>query len=197
MASRSRRAFLKGASLTSAALLASTPETHADHADSPDSKSPLEHDLLLSVARVVLPSELGDEGIASVVNAFQTWLSEYDPVPELMHPYGEAVPGYGPPDPAPRWQAQLDAMQIECERRFAVSFLSANDEQQKTVILSRLSQSGDRDLSAPLSAQHVGVGLLAYYVGTSAAIDRCYGRRIAKLSCRGLPGSEEIPVQLS
>src|SRR5437867_2683704 len=106
-----RRRFLKqsAAALTAAGALPVPVELFAQ---AQRAKPAIPQESLLALAEVVLPvSELGKEGTAKVLSGFQAWLDGFEPAAELDHPYlSSSEIQYGPPDPRPRWQAQLEAL---------------------------------------------------------------------------------------
>ncbi len=188
-----RRTFLKGTALAASALAAGC---RID--PSPDAPGALPRDLLRALAHVVLPSELGDERRERVVGGFETWLGEYEPVPELLHGYGSQEIRYGPPDPAPRWEAQLEALDLEARHRHGAGFAELAAGERRALIEPALAGAPASlpDQPGALEAEHVAVGLLGYFFGSPEATDLCYGRRIGGLGCRPLAASPERPAAL-
>ena len=120
-----RRRFLKqSAALVSsmAGMAASTcaPSSEAPSSVSSASSREIERTTLEALGRIVLPKRvLGDEGVSSVLNGFADWLSGFEAVAERDHPYlwtDEIT--YGPPDPAPHWRSQLEALELEAKKRY-------------------------------------------------------------------------------
>lgn len=198
-----RRIFLKRSALAVSAVAAGCARTD-EGAESPEaSRAPPERffpdpDLLRAVGEVVLPGELGEPGREEAVTGFEAWLRAYTPVPERVHGYGSQEIRYGPPDPAPRWAAQLEALDLEARARHGVGFagLAAAD---RRALLERAFASAPGDLpgrAGALGAEHVAVGFLGWFYGTPRATDLCYGRRIGALSCRPLDQSGRVPPPL-
>ena len=100
--------------------------------------------------------------------------------------------GYGPPDPVPAWQAQLEALEIEASRRTGSSFAEL-DIPGRRELIRRQELDGGSGLPSPLRARHVAVALMAHWFGSSEAVDRCYGRRIAERTCRGIDSAASEP----
>jgi len=149
------------------------------------------------VGDLVLPGELGVAGRDAAVAAFQRWADGYDPVPELNHGYGTSEIRYGPPDPVPGWQAQLDALDVEAQRRHGAAFTALSREQRLVLLLGHVDAVEGDSLPSPLRARHVAVALLAHWAGTPEATDRCYGVRISPQTCRGLASSGDEPESIS
>lgn len=185
-----RRTFLKrsGAALSAAAVSGCAPEGGRDAA----SARTLERSLLEAVGEVVLPGELGPEGREAAVRAFDRWAFEYEPVPELNHGYGTSQIRYGPPDPVPAWQAQLEALDLEARRRTGRGFADLDAELREAMVRRQISGAGN-GLPDPLRAEHVALALLAHWFGSADARDRCYGQRIAERTCRGLADAGSEP----
>jgi hypothetical protein len=185
-----------GAALASAlALPGCVPESPKETAAAPAGRP----ETLEALAAIVLPAEsLGEEGALRVVEGFLKWLDELEPVAELDHAYiftDEIL--YGPPDPAPLWTSQLEALDLEAEKRHEASFAAIPREEQ-VAILRRQIPPGLSELPQPARAPHVALGLLAYFYQTSEANDLCYERAIEKTTCRGVDsGAVEPPARRS
>ena len=108
MTTGDRRTFLKQSTvaLSSLAVSRCSPVTGSG------GRVQLDRAMLWGVGLSVLPSELGPEGSERVLRDFDRWVQEYEPVAELDHGYISSEIRYGPPDPAPRWQAQLEALEL-------------------------------------------------------------------------------------
>lgn len=200
MSENSRRMFMKtGAALASAlAVPGCAPGTAKETAETPAGRP----ETLRAVAGIVLPTgALGEAPLLEVqrvVEGFQKWLDELEPVAELDHAYiftDEIL--YGPPDPAPLWTSQLEALELEAEKRHEASFAAIPREEQ-AAILRRQIPPGLTELPQPARAPHVALGLLAYFYQTSEANDLCYERAIEKTTCRGVDsGAVEPPARRS
>jgi hypothetical protein len=189
-----RRVFLKaGAALASAAALPScAPGVGKEGGPAPAERA----DTLAALASVALPSaSLGEEGVRRVVEGFRKWLDELEPVAELDHVYiaTDEVP-YGPPDPGPMWRAQLEALDLEAEKRHESRFAALAREEQEEILKRQIPAGAGVGLPHPARAPHVALGLLAYFYQTSEANDLCYQRAIEKTTCRGIEaGAVEPP----
>ena len=191
MSGVSRRGFVQG--ITAALPVLVLPgRAEADAGAGAGVQTPLDDGLLRALAEVVLPSEPG-AGREQVVAAFQSWLAAYEPVAERSHGYGTAEIEYLPADPAPGWNAQLRALDVEAERRHGRGFAALDVAQRRALVERQVS--GNR-LPPPLEAGHVALGLLAWWCDTPAAHDLAYGARIAPRTCRPLVTSSDAPALL-
>jgi hypothetical protein len=155
----------------------------------------LDPTLLRALAQVVLPSEFGDAGIEAAVVGFERWIGAYEPAAEANHGYGTDEIDYLPPDPAPGWNAQLRAFDVEATRRFGTGFAALDAARRAELVRRHLGDAGS-SLPSPLRAGHVAVGLLAWWAGTPAANDLCYRARIGRETCRPLSTAGEPPAPL-
>ena len=198
-----RRTFLKRAAgaLPGAAIVGSVgvgscvPDGGPDSGGGGDAtSSSLDAGLLRAVADVTLPvGALGPDGVADAVRGFQAWLQGFEPAAELDHPYLTGELRYGPPHPGPRWSAQLEAMDLESQRRSGTALSDLTDEERSEVI-ERVLGGGSGDLPGdPARADHVVVGLLAWFYGTSQANDLCYGAEVGRHLCRGIQSLPQEP----
>jgi hypothetical protein len=200
MNENARRKFMKtGAALASALALPScAPEAPKERAASASAASKPE--TLAAVAGLVLPAaSLGEEGVRRVVEGFRKWLDELKPVAELDHAYiftDDIL--YGPPDPGPLFTAQLEALELEAEKRHQKSFPAATPEEQEAILRRQLPPNPGASLPDPAKAPHVALGLLAYFYQSSEANDLCYERAIERTMCRGVEsGAVEPPARRS
>ncbi|MBI4538038.1 MAG: gluconate 2-dehydrogenase subunit 3 family protein [Gemmatimonadetes bacterium] len=193
MGRESRRTFLKqsASALTAVALTRCAPEEVAQ------ARASLDPEMLRAVGRAVLPSELGADGIERAVTAFERWLAEYEPVAEADHDYGGSEIEYTPPDPAPGWAAQLEALDLEAQRRHEKRFLELSPEQQRDLIRRQLERDPPGRLGNAMDARHVAVALMAHYYASPEATDRCYGAQVGPLTCRDLGRAPEEPAPLA
>jgi hypothetical protein len=159
-------------------------------------QTPLDATLLQAVAETVLPSELGADGITQATHTFQAWLAAYEPVAERSHGYGTAELDYLPPDPAPGWSAQLQALDLEAQRRHGSGFTAIDMAARRTILLRHMSTERGERLPDPLEARHVAAGLLAWWCASPAAADLCQRARVAKQSCRPLANTAQRPATL-
>ncbi len=198
MSDNARRRFMKtGAALASALALPSCARESATEAKAGSAVKP---ETLAAVAGIVLPaSHLGEEGVRRVVDGFRKWLDELEPVAELDHAYivtDDIL--YGPPDPEPFWTAQLEALELEAEKRHEASFTAITREEQEAILRRQLQSHPGAALPDPARAPHVALGLLAYFYQSSDANDLCYERGIERTTCRGVAsGAVEPPARRS
>jgi len=158
----------------------------------------IERTTLEALGRIVLPKRaLGDEGVSSVLDGFRDWLSGFEAVAELDHPYlwTDEI-AYGPPDPAPIWTSQLEALELEANKRHDKRYSDLSSEEQRMILDRHLPKHFDPDLPDAGSAPHVAIGILAYFYRTSHANDLGYGAAIEKQTCRGLDTGPDEPAPL-
>jgi hypothetical protein len=190
-----RRRFLKesAAAVTAAGMFGGAavepPEQTAR-------KSALPPQILLAVADVVLPaSELGKDGVAGVVSGFQAWLDGFEPVAELDHPYlSSSEIQYGPPDPRPRWQSQLDGLEIEAQKKYGGGFTTLGIRERRQMIERAMRDDRLDRLPVIAEAHHVATALLSYFYATPEATDLCYEATIGRFGCQGLEAGVQKPV---
>lgn len=162
------------------------------------SSSRLDRATLEAVGRIVLPVQaLGDDGVSTVLDEFEAWVKDFEPVAELDHPYlwTDEI-RYGPPDPAPRWASQLEALELEATKRHGASYAELDAAERKAILERQLPSDVGSDLPYAGEATHVAVGLLAYFYRTSRAHDLGYEAVIEKQTCRGLDTGPDEPAPL-
>lgn len=199
MSEQDRRAFLKTAAAVPGAAIAGSlglqgcaPGDVAAATTRPQVTLP--EAPLRALADVALPTaELGEEGTTEAVRAFRDWVEGFEPAAELDHPYLTDELRYGPPHPGPRWTAQLEAMDLESNRRSGRSLAEISTDERREV-LRRALRGGNTNLpGSPAQAEHVVVGLLAWFYGTPLATDLCYGAEVGRHRCRGIRSLPEEP----
>lgn len=159
-------------------------------------------ELLEALADAALPSEIGEDGKREATEAFRAWLDGFEPAAELNHRYGSQAVRYGPAHPAPRWSSQLAALELVARRREAAGFSELPVDARRALIRRRVpepaGEAGERRLpDDPAEAEHVAVGLLAWFYGRPEAADLGYRARIGRYTCRPLAESRERPAPLS
>lgn len=191
-----RRAFLKasGAALSAAAVGACTPDDPSRPGAAP--AAGLDPALLRSVGELVLPSELGEAGREAAVQGFERWAYAYEPAFEVNHGYGTGEIRYGPADPVPGWNAQLQALDAEAARRFGSGYAALDRERRDGMLRRHVGDEGP-GVPAAFRAGHVGIALLSWWLSTPEATDRCYGVRISPQTCRGIENAPQEPEALS
>ncbi len=195
MADIPRRRFLKGSAavVTGLAIGACAQDTPPNETDTPG----LDRAVLEALARIVLPrTALGDAGVRRLSGEFLDWLHAFEPVSERDHPYYSSEINYGPPDPAPLWGAQLEALDIEAQQRFDTGFPQLSEDQQTAILDRQLPKNIPQDLPYAGNAPHVAIGLIAWFYDTAEANDLALRAQIHRQSCRGLATGPHKPLPL-
>ena len=190
-----RRRFLKGSAglVSGLAIGACAQDVPPGETDTPG----LDRSVLEALARIVLPrTALGDAGVLRVTGDFLDWLEGFAPVTERDHPYYSSEINYGPPDPAPLWGAQLEALNIEAQQRFDSGFPQLGENLQTTILDRQLPTNIPQDLPFAGNASHVAIGLNAYFYATAEANDLALRAQIHRQSCRGLESGPNKPAPL-
>ena len=195
MTQHSRRRFLK----ESAAALTAMGIPVAGQAQTRRPKVPLAGEVLQAVAEVVLPSaELKSDGVNRIAGDFQKWLDDFDPVAEQEHPYlSSSDITYGPPDPRGRWQAQLEALDIEARKDTGKAFRTLSIAERRRAIERAIRGERLDRLPAPAEASHVAIAVTAFFYSTSEANDLCYDAAIGRWKCRGLESGPQKPAAIT
>jgi hypothetical protein len=196
-----RRSFLKVAGLFAASAASGcTVETHPP--DTPAASAPsdrvtgFDRTLLAAVGEVVLPSELGSRRRDAVIGQFVEWIDQYEPVAEAMHGYGYADIRYLPPDPAPAWRAQLDALDVLAKKTHRQPFARLTVMQRHELLTVVLSGIKSAELPAPLEAPHIAVALLAHWSSSPSAWDLALGKQVQQGTCRALGDASREPLPI-
>jgi len=137
---------------------------------------------LRALAVLVLPSELGPEGLERTVGAFERWVRDYRPGAEMDHGYGVTRLRSKPASPAPAYLQQLRDLRLPADTPARRAAVEAALEAAK---ITALPQTPD--------GRHVASDLMAFYFRSSAANDLCYRAHIGRDECRGLAGSDREP----
>ena len=192
-----RRSFLKSAAALTASAALPAPALAAPSLAQQGPRT-LNAALLAALGDTVLPESLGATGRASAVREFAAWIAAYTPVAEEMHGYGEAEITYTPADPAPGWNAQLEALDLLARRSKRRGFAALSLAARRDIVRRQLSSVRGASLpSNPLVAPHVAVALLAYWAGTYGAHDLAYNARVMRGECRGLANVTRKPLPLA
>lgn len=142
-------------------------------------------DALRALAGLVLPSELGAEGIARTAAAFESWLRDYHPGAEMDHGYGFTRLRFKPPSPAAAYALQLESLRPILLAGDAAAARAAIESALEDAKVTNLPQSPD--------GRHIASDLMAFYFRSGEANDLCYLAHIGRFECRGLAGSEKEP----
>jgi TAT (twin-arginine translocation) pathway-exported protein len=194
-----RRSFLKSATaLTAAAAIPVQSLAAVEQRQQPvPPPRALNATLLAALGDTVLPESLGAAGRATAVREFNRWITEYSPVAEEMHGYGDAEITYTPADPAPGWNAQLEALDLLARRTKRRGFAALPIAARRDIVRRQLASVRGASLSSnPLNATHVAVALLSHWASSYAAHDLAYNSRIIRGECRGLAGVTRKPLPL-
>lgn len=194
-----RRTFLKHAAFTAAGSAAALGAAHAATPGGPEAQPAraLDASLLIPLGDALLPESLGATGRDRAVRAFAAWIAAYRPVTEEMHGYGDAEITYTPADPAPGWNAQLQALDLLARRKHGRGFAQLDIGTRRALVGTQLARvRGNQLPSNPLAAPQVAVAMLAHWAGSGEATDLAYGVHIAKGNCRMLADSPRKPLPL-
>jgi hypothetical protein len=196
MADFPRRRFLKASAGTLSGLALGSCGVE-QRVETP-AASGLDRPTLEALGRIVLPRKaLGDVGVTRVIGDFLTWLEGFEPASERDHPYDSGEITYGPPDPAPLWRSQLDALNIVASKRFNAGFAAISESRQRLTLERQLPDNLPQDMPYAGNATHVGIGLIAWFYATPEANDLALQAKVGKYSCRGLQAGPDKPVPLA
>lgn len=202
-----RRGFLKQSAVALSALslplAACRPDDGGTGPPPPEpSGRELAGELLDALADAALPAEIGPDGKRDAAASFRAWIDGFEPAAELNHDYGSQAVHYGPPDPAPRWSSHLAALEVVARRREGAGFAELATAARRDLIRRRVpdpagDSSGTGLPGNPARADHVAMGLLAWFYGRPEAADLAYRARIGRYTCRPLGESGERPASLA
>lgn len=194
----SRRTFVGWLSGLGAALgigVRARPE-QAEAREPAQQNSSLDAAVVRGVADVVLPAELGKDGIARVSRSFDQWIGGYRQGMELVHPYGSAELRQTGESPIGRWRSQLAALERGAREKHRRAFAALTRDQRRELVMQALGDDRLNRLPDPLQANHVAMALLAWYFTTPDAADLCYRAQIGRNQCRPLVHSSRQPLPL-
>ena len=143
---------------------------------------------LHALAAVVLPAELGAEGIDRTADAFVLWVRNYRAGAEMDHGYGNTRLRSKPASPATSYLRHLEALRP--------ALLSGELDSRRAAVAAALEKAGIADLPRTPDGRHVATDLMAFYFRSSDANDLCYRAAIGRDRCRGLDNSEQAPAPL-
>lgn len=193
----SRRTFLKTAGAIASGVAASTVACAPGQESATTARGAgIDRVSLDPLAEVVLPAELGADGRAAAVTAFVSWVNGYEPVAQEMVGYGYSDIRYLPPDPAPAWRAQLDALELLAQKVHKAPFASLDVARRTDVVTQALGGERGTRLPAPLDARHVAVALLAHWASSPGAWNLAMGVEVSPGACRPLEGATPRPVAI-
>lgn len=151
---------------------------------------------LAALARVALPNSLSSEERQAVVTGFERWLAAYRGGAELLHGYGTDTIRRSPASPAPKWRAQLRALEQAAQRHHRRSFAEISHAEGIGLLETALEDIHAPLLPAIVTAPHVALGLLAFYIDLPTGYDRAYGGHIQRFGCRPLAKNPDRPEPL-
>ena len=192
----SRRTFLKSSGAVVAAVAVPAGAATAVAQESQSLSLSLDLPLLQAFAEAVLPEEIGPDGVRDALRDFVNWINGFEPVAELPHPYLSSVEvRYGPPHPAPRWAAQLQALELLATKQHGATLAELSLETRRKLVAADLERhDAEGDFPRPAYAGHVAVGLLARFYSRPKAADLAYGVRINAAACRDLASGADMPA---
>ena len=195
----SRRRFLKSSGAVVAAVAAPAGAATAAAQEAQSLSLSLDLPLLQAFAEAVLPEEIGPDGVRDTLRDFVTWINGFEPVAELPHPYLSSVEvRYGPAHPAPRWAAQLQALDLLATKQHGAALAELSLEARRKLVAADLERHGaEENFPRPAYAGHVAAGLLARFYSRPQAADLAYGVRINAAACRDLASGADLPAPLT
>ena len=196
----SRRTFVSWLSGIGAALgfgVRARPAGATESAVVNEQESSLDAAVVRSIAEVVLPAELGNDGFARVSRAFATWAGGYRQGVELVHPYGSTQLRQTGESPLPRWRSQLVALDRDARAQHQRGFTALTREQRREIITTIFAAERANRMPDPLQANHVSLALMAWYFATPEAADLCYEAQIGRNQCRPLINAPREPLPLA
>jgi hypothetical protein len=141
--------------------------------------------VLHDVAATVLPSAIGRSGQDDAVDNFLRWISEYQEGVALSHGYGEPRLVKSGPSPAPRYAAQIDALQAAAKAKGA-RFGALPIDERRALLDEAFKAADVGALPGRPDGKHVVADLMAHYFRSSAANDLCYNARIGRNTYRAI-----------
>ncbi len=152
---------------------------------------------VVCLGEAVLPDEIGAEGGARISDEFITWITNYSSGAELNHAYGSSNLSFTGNLPTARWMDQLQQLDVMAKDRFSRSLIESSNDERRELLRDILAEFPGARLEDPARAEHVAIGLLAFFYRTSEATDLAYRASIKKRQCRPLDDSAGQPVSLS
>jgi len=179
-----RRTLLRWIASLGSAIRLTSLRAWAQTASFPGDQTPA----LGALAAIVLPSELGLEGIRAVARNFERWVREYRPGAEMDHGYGFTRLRNKPVSPAPAYLRQLEAL--------VPALTSGDAASSRRAVEAALEEAKITDLPRSPDGRHIGADLMAFYFRGSDANDLCYRAAIGRDRCRSLAGTDNPPPEL-
>ncbi len=152
---------------------------------------------IVCLGEAVLPDEIGAEGAARISDEFITWIANYSSSAELNHAYGSSDLSFTGNLPTTQWMEQLQQLDVMARDRFSRSLIESNNDERHELLRDVLAEFPEAQLGDPARAEHVAIGLLAFFYRTPEATDLAYRASIKKRQCRPLGDSASQPISLS
>ena len=150
--------------------------------------------LILPIAEVVLPTEIGADGRARVVRSFIGWLQGYHGGADMDHGYGFTRLRRTPASPVAKYFPQFAALD---QRAGAERFAALSVDARRVILEEAIAAAKIDRLPGRPDGGHVATDLMAFYFNSAEAQDLAYRAAIGRDSCRGLEGSQERPKGIS
>jgi hypothetical protein len=146
-----------------------------------------------ALADAVLPSELGQAGMARVAADFRAWGAGYREHAELVHGYGTSRLRFTGLTPLTRWMTQLDALDAAARSVHHRAFRDLSRDDRESLVRAALAKERVDRMPSVGGANHVALALLAHFYDGTDAADLCYRAKIGKSTCRPLAASPHAP----
>src|SRR5687768_8717766 len=152
--------------------------------------------LLRALARAVLPSGLGTDGLNAAVERFTAWAREYKAGAEMSAGYGVTQIRVLPSDPSASYPEQLADLQRRAQER-GQSFAEVDANTQRAIVQAALAGAAVETLPRRPDGRHIAADLMShFYIVSSEGQDWLYNASIRRDTCRGLSSSGDRPAPL-
>jgi hypothetical protein len=154
---------------------------------------------LVAIARCLLPSRIGESGLVATVDGFFDWLEKQDPDAEISHTEERlSAENLREKKPGTRIRqadrAGYAAQILELRRLTGTKSLEhATKEALTEAVRSSLARNPFNTILPRPWGTDLLSDLLAYFYAKPEAYDLAIGRKIRRMSCRGLAGVERVP----
>lgn len=187
-----RRNFVKAAAL---AVLGTGASRRARSQSGSLSREDWE--LIARIGDIVLPTSLGADRRRKAVDAFATWLEEYQAGVPMSYGYGNELKlGVVPPSPVLRYSVHLKRL-MKLAKTKGSNFTSLSLADKKSLLEAALVEANVTELPERPNGQHVATDLLSHYYNSSDGNDFLFKASIRVSECRGLGTSEDRPPAIS
>ena len=152
--------------------------------------------VMRDVAGTVLPSSLGAEKIALIVDRFVAWGRDYEEGVALAHGYGDPKLVKSGPSPVPDYVAQLASIEAAARGRGG-AFGTLPLETRRALLSDALASTKVTELPGRPTGRHIVSDLMAFYFRSSEANDLAYRARIGRQMCRTLELTTRRPAPMA